>query len=93
MAGRWWFGDRPATGGGGAPTTCSRTSGASTKFRAMAFGRKKRGPRGRDPFGHLADERRAAEAEAWFLQPDDAPPLDVEAGISSNIAEDDVDRG
>ena len=58
----------------------------------MAFGRKKRGPRGRDPFEHLAEDRRAAESEVWYLEPDDAPPLDVEAGISSNIAEDDTDH-
>lgn len=57
----------------------------------MAFGRRKRGAGRRDPFVHLADERRAAEAEAWFLQPDDAPPLDVEAGISSNITDDDIE--
>jgi hypothetical protein len=58
----------------------------------MAFGRKKRDHRDRDPFGHLADERRAAEAEAWFLEPDDGPTLEVEAGISSNIADDDLEQ-
>jgi hypothetical protein len=57
----------------------------------MAFGRKKRAEKGRDPFVHLADERRAAEAEAWFLQPDDGPGLDVEAGISSNLSDDDLE--
>jgi hypothetical protein len=57
----------------------------------MPFGRKKGEGRRRDPFVHLADERRAAEADAWFLQPDDAPQIDVEAGISSNIADDDLD--
>ena len=43
----------------------------------MPFGRKKRAARDRDPFDHLADERRAAESEAWFLEPDDGPALDV----------------
>jgi hypothetical protein len=61
----------------------------------MPFGRRKpadksRPPRGRDPFAHLADERQAAESEAWFLEPDDGPELDVEAGISSNLDEDDL---
>ncbi|HEX5365228.1 MAG TPA: hypothetical protein VFW63_01005 [Acidimicrobiales bacterium] len=35
---------------------------------------------------HLADERREAESEAWFLQPDEGPELEVETGISSNLA-------
>ncbi|HET6663758.1 MAG TPA: hypothetical protein VFG94_05855 [Acidimicrobiales bacterium] len=56
----------------------------------MPFGRKKQ-PRDRDPFAHLADERRAAESEAWFLEPDDGPVLDVETGISSNLASEDLD--
>jgi hypothetical protein len=47
----------------------------------------------RDPFGHLADERRAAESEAWFLQPDDAPEIDVQAGISSNLSGHDLGEG
>ena len=58
----------------------------------MAFGRKKRSARDRDPFVHLADERRAAEAETWFLEPDDGPVLDVETGISSNLSEEDLDH-
>jgi hypothetical protein len=60
----------------------------------MAFGRRKHDSRkSRDPFEHLADERRHAESgEPWFLQPDDDPPLDVEAGISSNLGDDDLDR-
>jgi hypothetical protein len=57
----------------------------------MAFGRKKRAQRGRDPFVHLAEERRAAESGAWFLEPDDGPPLDVQTGISSNLSDDDLD--
>ncbi|HKY65055.1 MAG TPA: hypothetical protein VJM49_01730 [Acidimicrobiales bacterium] len=57
----------------------------------MPFGRKKPVKRGRDPFEHLADERREAEAETWFLQPDDAPELDVQTGISSNLTDDDLD--
>jgi hypothetical protein len=56
----------------------------------MPFGRRKPS-RGRDPFAHLADERRAAESEAWFLEPDDGPVLDVETGISSNISSEDLD--
>jgi hypothetical protein len=47
----------------------------------------------RDPFGHLADARREAESgEPWFLGPDDGPELDVQAGISSNLRDEDVDR-
>lgn len=62
----------------------------------MPFGRRKASHKGRDagardPFDHLADERRAAEAEAWFLQPDDGPELDVQAGVSSNLSDDDLD--
>ena len=59
----------------------------------MAFGRKKRAPRDRDPFVHLADERQAAESTTWFLEPDDGPPLEVETGNSSNLSEDDLDEG
>ena len=55
-------------------------------------GDKHRASRGRDPFAHLADEREAAESEAWFLQPDDGPELEVETGISSNLSEDDLGR-
>jgi hypothetical protein len=62
----------------------------------MPFGRRKaahkaRATRARDPFEHLADDRREAESEAWFLQPDDGPELDVEAGISSNLDDDHLD--
>jgi hypothetical protein len=57
----------------------------------MAFGRKKRSSRDRDPFVHLADERQAAEAGTWFLEPDDGPPLDIETGISSNLSQEDLD--
>jgi hypothetical protein len=56
----------------------------------MAFGRKKRSPRDRDPFVHLADERQAAEQGTWFLEPDEEPPLEIETGISSNLSEDDL---
>lgn len=59
----------------------------------MQFGRKKPAKRGRDPFEHLADERAAAESDAWFLEPDDGPELDVETGISSNLSDDDLDAG
>jgi hypothetical protein len=57
----------------------------------MPFGRRKPGRKGRDPFDHLADERDAAEADAWFLQPDDAPDLEIETGVSSNLTGDDLD--
>jgi hypothetical protein len=59
----------------------------------MAFGRRKHGStKNRDPFDHLADERRAAESgEPWFLGPDDGPDLDVEAGISSNLRDEDLE--
>ena len=57
----------------------------------MAFGRKKRSPRDRDPFDHLAEERRAAEAGAWFLEPDDGPELDIQTNISSNLSKEDLD--
>ncbi len=62
----------------------------------MPFGRRRAAHRSRetnarDPFDHLADERRAAESEAWFLQPDDGPQLDVQAGVSSNLSDDDLD--
>jgi hypothetical protein len=57
----------------------------------MAFGRKKRSTRARDPFVHLADERRAAESETWFLAPDDGPPLDIQTNISSNLSQEDLD--
>ena len=60
----------------------------------MAFGRRKHdSSKSRDPFEHLADERRAAESgEPWFLGADDGPELDVEAGISSNLGDDDLDE-
>jgi hypothetical protein len=58
----------------------------------MAFGRRKHGSKSRDPFEHLADERRAAESgEPWFLGPDDGSDLDVEAGISSNLRDEDLE--
>jgi hypothetical protein len=56
----------------------------------MAFSRRKDRERkgGRDPFGHLSDERAKAETgDPWFLAPDDEPELDVQAGISSNLSE------
>jgi hypothetical protein len=55
--------------------------------------RQKQPDEERDPFGHLADARREAESgEPWFLGPDDGPELDVQAGISSNISDEDLDR-
>lgn len=66
----------------------------------MAFGRRKSNDSNdktageRDPFAHLADDRREAEAGSpWFLDPDDEPALDVEAGISSNLSDDDLEDG
>jgi hypothetical protein len=61
----------------------------------MPFGRRRAAHRSRetnarDPFDHLADERRAAESDAWFMRPDDAPPLEVQAGVSSNLSDADV---
>jgi hypothetical protein len=61
----------------------------------MPFGRRRaahrsRETKARDPFDHLADERRAAESDAWFMRPDDAPPLEVQAGVSSNLSDDDL---
>jgi hypothetical protein len=54
--------------------------------------RKRDGGRGRDPFEHLADERRAAESgQPWFMGPDEGPELVVEAGISSNLSDEDLD--
>jgi hypothetical protein len=57
----------------------------------MPFGRRKHdSSKSRDPFEHLADERRVAESgEPWFLGADDGPELDIEAGISSNLGDDD----
>ena len=58
----------------------------------MPFGRRKHdSSKSRDPFEHLADERRAAESDAWFLEPDDGPELEVQAGVSSNLSDDDLD--
>jgi hypothetical protein len=59
----------------------------------MPFGRRKHdGGKSRDPFEHLADERRAAESgDPWFVGPDSGPELEVEAGISSNLRDDDLD--
>ena len=65
----------------------------------MPFRRRKPSQRGkhsvkaRDPFEHLAEEREEAEASAWFLEPDDGPELDVQAGISSNLQQDDLELG
>jgi hypothetical protein len=59
----------------------------------MPFSRRKdKDRRGRDPFGHLHDERAKAESgDPWFLAPDDGPEIDVEAGVSSNLSEDDIE--
>lgn len=56
----------------------------------MALGRRRK-QQNRDPFDHLADERRRAESETpWFLEQDDGPELEVQAGISSNLTDADV---
>jgi hypothetical protein len=58
----------------------------------MAWSRRKQ-QQNRDPFDHLADERREAESDSpWFLGPDDGPELEVEAGISSNLRDEDVEQ-
>jgi hypothetical protein len=63
----------------------------------MPFSRRKHSQRGkhsdkgRDPFHHLADERQDAESSTWFLEPDDGPDLEVQAGVSSNLRDDDLD--
>ena len=58
----------------------------------MVFGRRKN--QDRDPFAHLAGERGDAESGSpWFLDADDGPELDVQAGISSNLRNDDVAGG
>lgn len=52
--------------------------------------RKGRGSR-RDPFEHLREERERAESgEPWFQAADNTPAFDVQAGISSNLSEDDL---
>lgn len=58
----------------------------------MPLGRRNRKQRSRDPFEHLADERRAAESgdQPWFMGHDDGPEIHVETGISSNLARDDL---
>jgi hypothetical protein len=46
----------------------------------------------RDPFSHLSGERNEAESGTpWFVGPDSGPDLDVEAGISSNLRDDDLE--
>ena len=56
----------------------------------MPFRRRKN--QERDPFAHLSGERHEAESGTpWFVGPDTAPDLDVEAGISSNLRDDDLD--
>jgi hypothetical protein len=55
----------------------------------MAPSRRKQ--QNRDPFEHLAEERQQAESgDPWFLEPDEGPELDVQAGISSNLSHDDL---
>jgi hypothetical protein len=60
----------------------------------MAFNRKDRERRGgRDPFAHLRDERAEAEdGDPWFLSPDEGPDIDVQAGVSSNLRQDDLGK-
>jgi hypothetical protein len=56
-------------------------------------GKRRKGRTGsrRDPFAHLQKERERAESgQPWFQAPDDAPEIELEAGISSNLTEDDL---
>ena len=55
------------------------------------FKRRKQGKG--DFFRASADERRAVEDDQpWFLDDDDAPPLDVEAGRSARMKPEDEPR-
>jgi hypothetical protein len=55
----------------------------------MAFRRRKKDER--DPFAHLSADREEAESGTpWFMGDDGSPNLDIQAGISSNIADDDA---
>ena len=55
-------------------------------MRDVVFGRRKRPKASDDVFKQSIDERRATEDDQpWFLADDDAPDLDVEAGIGSNL--------
>jgi hypothetical protein len=57
----------------------------------MGFRRRKN--EDRDPFAHLADDREAAESGTpWFIGADTGPELEVEAGISSNLRDEDLER-
>ena len=58
----------------------------------MAFRRRKKGE-DRDPFAHLSADREEAESGTpWFMGADGGPDLDIEAGISSNLRDDDLER-
>lgn len=55
----------------------------------MGLFRKK----GKDDFKALSEQRRAVEDEQpWFQRADDAPELDVETGIGSNLRRPDDER-
>jgi hypothetical protein len=57
----------------------------------MGFRRRKK--EDRDPFAHLEAERQEAESGTpWFLGTEGANDLDIQAGISSNLRDDDLDR-
>jgi hypothetical protein len=68
----------------------------------MVFGRRKdrEAPKhmrkpvkssGRDPFGHLRDDRAEAESgEPWFAGEDDGPELQIETNRSSNLTAEDI---
>lgn len=57
----------------------------------MGFRRRKN--EDRDPFAHLAPDREEAESGTpWFMGADTGPELDVEAGISSNLRDEDLER-
>lgn len=57
----------------------------------MAFRRRKN--EDRDPFAHLAPDREEAESGTpWFMGADTGPELEVEAGISSNLRDEDLEQ-
>lgn len=54
--------------------------------------RRRKRPERDDPFRRSLDERRATEdTNPWFLADDDAPDLDIQAGIGSNLEDGDLD--
>jgi hypothetical protein len=60
---------------------------------AVVFRRKRDRAGSDDVFKRSVDERRATEDERpWFLEgDDDAPDLDIQAGIGSNLTDGELD--